>query len=93
MDLTMSSLAPMSTKSLSAAVGTPNPVPLSSSWDRKMACQKPHAGSYLAEAAGIQFGYSVAGAGDVNQDGYDDILVGAPSLRTAAKGKVFLFLG
>ena len=51
-----------------------------------------HAWSYLAEAAGIQFGYSVAGAGDVNHDGYDDILVGAPSFDSS-KGKAFLFFG
>jgi hypothetical protein len=34
------------------------------------------------------FGWSVAGAGDVNNDGYDDVLVGATGL-----GKAFLYFG
>jgi hypothetical protein len=42
------------------------------------------------------FGRSVAGAGDVNGDGYDDVIVGAPDLRDANEipsGAAFLYLG
>src|SRR5262249_50079446 len=41
------------------------------------------------------FGFSVAPAGDVNGDGYSDILVGAPHYAVAGSqvGRVYLFLG
>jgi len=40
-------------------------------------------------------GWSVAGAGDVNHDGYDDVIVGAPSYASgqSAEGAAFVFLG
>ena len=38
------------------------------------------------EAAGDYFGYSLASAGDVNDDGFDDVIVGAWSNDTAALG-------
>jgi hypothetical protein len=47
------------------------------------------------EQAGATFGTAVSGAGDVNQDGYADLLVGAPYFNGSQQdsGAVFLFLG
>lgn len=50
------------------------------------------------EAAGDRFGYAVAGAGDVNGDGYDDFLIGAPGWEPgdgqgADWGRVYVFFG
>jgi hypothetical protein len=42
------------------------------------------------QAAGGGFGTSMAGLGDVNGDGYDDLAVGAPSVAT---GRVYLYFG
>jgi hypothetical protein len=41
---------------------------------------------------GGQFGWSVAGAGDVNGDGYADVLVGALQWNSG-KGRAYVFLG
>jgi hypothetical protein len=42
-----------------------------------------------------QFGYSVSTAGDVNGDGYSDVIVGAPAYNNgpAYEGRVFVYYG
>ena len=44
---------------------------------------------------GVWFGYSVASAGDVNHDGYSDVLVGSPNYTNveSSEGRAFLYLG
>jgi hypothetical protein len=44
------------------------------------------------EPDGDYLGYSVAGAGDIDGDGYDDVVVGAPN-RTNDLGRIYLFHG
>jgi hypothetical protein len=46
---------------------------------------------FTGEAIGDYAGYSVAGAGDVNDDGYADILIGAP--YEGIEGSTYLVLG
>lgn len=43
-------------------------------------------------AAGNQFGFSVSSAGDINGDGYSDVVVGAPGASGSA-GAVYFYLG
>jgi N-acetylneuraminic acid mutarotase len=51
--------------------------------------------SFLGEAVEDRLGRSVAGVGDVNDDGYDDFLIGSISSDYTAKdaGQNYLFLG
>ena len=44
------------------------------------------------EASSNDFGHSVSGAGDVNGDGYDDVIVGAYGYDGDV-GKAYLFAG
>jgi hypothetical protein len=48
--------------------------------------------SFIGEDSGNRAGCSVAGVGDVNNDTYDDILIGA-NYRDSQKGEVYLILG
>jgi len=47
------------------------------------------------DSAGIEFGSAVDGAGDVNGDGHDDLIIGAPrkSVGTLSSGEVIVFSG
>ena len=50
--------------------------------------------TFYGTAAGDKFGDCVAGAGDVNQDGYGDIIVGEPHYYTGSgRARVFSGLG
>lgn len=46
----------------------------------------------LGQTPDQKFGYSAAAAGDVNNDGYDDVIVGAIGAGSVL-GKVYIFLG
>lgn len=63
--------------------GGPDGVSESRIW--RYACEEPQA----------KFGHQVAGLGDVNGDGYDDILIGAPDFHREPdiSGRVFAFYG
>jgi hypothetical protein len=46
------------------------------------------------DAEEAQYGYCVAGAGDINNDGYDDVIIGARGPHEAApEGRAFVFHG
>lgn len=53
----------------------------------------PNAPSLTLERniAGARFGFSVASAGDINGDGYADVVIGAPDI--APGGQAFIYLG
>jgi hypothetical protein len=52
---------------------------------------------FTGDAAGMHLGHSVSTAGDVNGDGFSDVVVGAPDYDATVvippDGRVFLFLG
>ena len=45
------------------------------------------------EAPSSQFGWSVAGAGDVNGDGYADIMVSTSGLHSTDTGRAYIYHG
>jgi hypothetical protein len=47
----------------------------------------------LGDAALDQFGFSVHGAGDFNNDGFDDVIVGAPQPSQLNSGRAYVFFG
>jgi hypothetical protein len=49
--------------------------------------------TFTGEASGDEFGYSVSAAGDVNNDGYDDVIVGAPHKEAAGgnAGRAYVY--
>ncbi|MBI5787414.1 MAG: FG-GAP repeat protein [Candidatus Schekmanbacteria bacterium] len=64
-------------------------------WYRRMSLESANA-SWVGEFPRDEAGKAVAYAGDVNGDGYDDFLIGAPSFTTESKdfvGKTYLILG
>ncbi len=51
--------------------------------------------SYVGDQANCKFGYTVSAAGDINNDGFDDIIVGSPYYDNtySDEGCVFIFWG
>eukprot|EP00057_Strongylocentrotus_purpuratus_P026185 XP_011680659.1 PREDICTED: integrin alpha-V [Strongylocentrotus purpuratus] len=47
----------------------------------------------IGTGAGCRFGYSIAALGDINQDGFNDLAVGAPFCNGGNDGKVFIYHG
>nr|WP_319775880.1 FG-GAP-like repeat-containing protein [uncultured Sphaerochaeta sp.] len=51
-------------------------------------------GEYMGGGVRTHFGHSVSGAGDIDADGYDDVIIGADWYQNATiGGKVYLFKG
>ncbi|MFW9916142.1 MAG: integrin alpha [Candidatus Thorarchaeota archaeon] len=49
--------------------------------------------SFIGETVNERAGYSVSGAGDINADGYDDILIGASNAQSEVEGKAYVIFG
>ncbi|MBN1179501.1 MAG: FG-GAP repeat protein, partial [Anaerolineae bacterium] len=64
-------------------------------WSMDMALSSNAAASFQGEGQEDRSGYAVSGAGDVNADGYDDFLIGAPQndVGGSDSGQAYLILG
>jgi hypothetical protein len=64
-------------------------------WSQNMDISSKANASFIGEAAGDHAGFAVAGIGDVNGDGLDDILISAPSKNSTLKvnGEIYLIFG
>jgi hypothetical protein len=49
--------------------------------------------SFIGESINDNAGFSVSGAGDINGDGHDDILIGAANGNANVKGKAYVIFG
>ncbi|MFX0125637.1 MAG: integrin alpha [Candidatus Hodarchaeota archaeon] len=49
--------------------------------------------SFIGESTNDNAGFSVSGAGDINGDGHDDILIGAANGNADVKGKAYAIFG
>jgi hypothetical protein len=54
-------------------------------------CNPPDV-TLTGQSSGDKFGWSVSGAGDINGDTYDDIIIGAP-YRNSGNGTIYIFNG
>ena len=68
---------------------------MATGWSTDLSLAKSADASFLGTENGEAAGFSVAGAGDVNGDGYGDMLIGAylNDINGADSGRTYLFLG
>ncbi len=73
--------------------GDPDGVDAFGGWTPDAIVNSLHAIRFVGEAPGDMAGANVAGIGDVDNDGFGDILIAAPGAGTANQGIVYLIYG